>query len=75
MPLNLAILGLDRADDYLKGLPDGETYVIGGHSLCGVMAFRYAAAHREARSTLASSPSAYPPLQGSRRLLSVIFKI
>ncbi|WNQ14315.1 alpha/beta hydrolase [Paenibacillus aurantius] len=49
MPLNLAILGPDRADDYLKGLPGGETYVIGGHSLGGVMASRYAAAHREDR--------------------------
>ncbi|USG64655.1 alpha/beta hydrolase [Brevibacillus ruminantium] len=46
MPMNLAITGVDRADDVLKGYPK-ETFVIGGHSLGGVMAARYAAVHPE----------------------------
>lgn len=44
MPLNLAMFGESRADTFL-GLHPDETYVIGGHSLGGVFASRYAAAH------------------------------
>lgn len=44
MPLNLALTSPDLAGEVLKAYPK-ETFVIGGHSLGGVMAARYAAAH------------------------------
>ncbi|OME92306.1 hypothetical protein BK123_17030 [Paenibacillus lautus] len=46
MPLNLAMFGGNRAESFLAEHP-GETYVIGGHSLGGVFASRYAAAHTD----------------------------
>lgn len=44
MPLNLALISPDLANEVLKAYPK-EAFVIGGHSLGGVMAARYAAAH------------------------------
>ncbi|OPA77704.1 hypothetical protein BVG16_14795 [Paenibacillus selenitireducens] len=44
MPLNMAILGKDRAKAWMQQYPD-QTFVIGGHSLGGAMAARYAAAN------------------------------
>jgi len=44
MPLDLAVLGYRRADSIIKAYPDITTWVIGGHSLGGVMACRYARA-------------------------------
>jgi hypothetical protein len=38
MPLNLAVLGVDRAKDVVAAYPDIEHWVIGGHSLGGAMA-------------------------------------
>lgn len=46
MPLNLAATGEDRAEDVLKAYPE-EPFVIGGHSLGGLVASRYAALHPE----------------------------
>lgn len=46
MPLNLAIFGSDRADGFIGSHP-GETFVIGGHSLGGVFASRYAVKHQD----------------------------
>ncbi|MFD2700978.1 alpha/beta fold hydrolase [Paenibacillus shunpengii] len=46
MPLNLAIFGQNKADSFLKEYPD-ESFVIGGHSLGGSFAARYAAEHTE----------------------------
>jgi dienelactone hydrolase len=42
MPVNLAIFGVDRADDVLNRNPDIEEWYIGGHSLGGAMASKYA---------------------------------
>ncbi|MGM0214161.1 alpha/beta hydrolase [Enterococcus sp. AZ109] len=41
MPLDLAVLAPNRAEDVLNEQPD-RSYVIGGHSLGGVMASRFA---------------------------------
>lgn len=45
MPLNLAILSSDKASDVIAANPDVENWVIGGHSLGGVMAASYAYKH------------------------------
>lgn len=44
MPLNLAIFGQNKADTFIAEHPD-EAFVIGGHSLGGAFASRYAAEH------------------------------
>lgn len=46
MPLNLAIFGQNRADIFIAEHPD-EAFVIGGHSLGGVFASRYASEHSD----------------------------
>ena len=45
MPFNLAILAPDAADDVMAAFPQVRRWVIGGHSLGGVMAARYAHSH------------------------------
>ncbi|MFC4099312.1 alpha/beta hydrolase [Paenibacillus xanthanilyticus] len=44
MPFNLAMFGANRADGIIAERPE-DRYVIGGHSLGGVFAARYAAKH------------------------------
>lgn len=44
MPLNLSIFGQNKANSFLAEYPD-ESFVIGGHSLGGVFASRYATSH------------------------------
>ncbi|MHB1136464.1 MAG: alpha/beta hydrolase [Coriobacteriia bacterium] len=41
MPLDLAVLGIGRADDVIATYADIDTWVIGGHSLGGAMAAEY----------------------------------
>lgn len=45
MPLNLAVLGIDRADAVIQAHPGIRAWAIGGHSLGGAMAAEYAARH------------------------------
>jgi len=45
MPLNLAVLNGDAAEGIRGSFPDVPVWAIGGHSLGGVMAARYAAEH------------------------------
>ena len=45
MPLNLAILGRDKADAVIKEHPEIKTWIIGGHSMGGAMAASYAKNH------------------------------
>jgi len=45
MPLNLAVLGIGRADDAIAAHPEIHHWAIGGHSLGGSMAAQYAADH------------------------------
>lgn len=42
MPLNLAFMGINRADAIRADYPEVESWVIGGHSLGGAMAAEYA---------------------------------
>ena len=42
MPLNLAFMGINRADKIRADYPEIESWVIGGHSLGGAMAAEYA---------------------------------
>ena len=41
MPFDLAVFGINRADDVIAEYPDIDTWVIGGHSLGGAMAAEY----------------------------------
>jgi hypothetical protein len=43
MPLNLAVLGIDRARAVIEAHPEIDHWAIGGHSLGGAMAAQYAA--------------------------------
>ena len=45
MPLNLAVLSPDAATAVIASFPEIDKWVIGGHSLGGAMAARYAYAH------------------------------
>lgn len=58
MNFNLAILSPNRADDIISDHQDVDTWVIGGHSLGGVMASNYALDHDEMKGLilLASYP-------------------
>jgi pimeloyl-ACP methyl ester carboxylesterase len=47
MPLNIAFLGRDAADDVILKFPDIQAWAVGGHSLGGVVAAYYASAHSE----------------------------
>ena len=42
MPLNLAVFGIGRASGVMAALPDTRQWVVGGHSLGGVMAAQFA---------------------------------
>lgn len=46
MPANLAVAGGNAASKVMEAYPD-ETFVIGGHSLGGAMAARFAASHAD----------------------------
>ncbi|QIK72781.1 alpha/beta fold hydrolase [Propioniciclava coleopterorum] len=60
MPLDLAVLGTDRAERLASELAGGLPVVVGGHSLGGAMAASYAAAHPDAVAGLVLL-AAYPP--------------
>jgi hypothetical protein len=67
MPLNLAVLAPDRALEVQKAFPHVRQWVIGGHSLGGAMAARFAFKHPERVQGLVLW-AAYPP--GSANLSS-----
>ena len=48
MPLNLAVLGVSRADKIMAAYPDIESWAIAGHSLGGAMAAQYASRSADA---------------------------
>ncbi|MGQ9814738.1 MAG: alpha/beta hydrolase [Candidatus Roseilinea sp.] len=52
MPLDLAILAPNRADDVIAAYPEIQTWAIGGHSLGGAMAALYLSTHGDAAGRL-----------------------
>ncbi len=52
MPLNLAVLDSNAADDVMATHPEVDRWVVGGHSLGGAMACRYTAAHPDSADGL-----------------------
>ncbi|MFP4363541.1 MAG: alpha/beta hydrolase [Spirochaetia bacterium] len=68
MPLNLAFLGINRAEAVISNTPDIERWIISGHSLGGAMACEWAAGNREAITgliLLASYPAETTDLSDS----------
>jgi len=53
MPFNLAVFGINRAEDVIAAYPEVRTWGIGGHSLGGSMAANFAANHPGAVQGLA----------------------
>jgi dienelactone hydrolase len=65
MPLNLAFMGINRADGIQADYPKIKSWVIGGHSLGGAMAAEYAKKNVESLNGLimyASYPANYEDL-------------
>ncbi|OMF08891.1 alpha/beta hydrolase [Paenibacillus amylolyticus] len=69
MPVNLAVLKPNLADEILAAYP-GEQFVMGGHSLGGSMAARYVAAHPDALQGIFFLAS-YPDEKGSVKALGI----
>lgn len=69
MPLDLAVFGHERGNLLLEEFPD-TAFVIGGHSLGGVMASRFAQAHQDRIKGIFYLAS-YPDAQGSLSSTSV----
>lgn len=59
MPLNLAVLSPNKADKIISDFDNIDSWSIGGHSLGGVMASKYASTHEEIKGVAlyASYPS------------------
>jgi len=60
MPLNLAFLAPNRADDIIAAHPEIQVWVLGGHSLGGAMAAQYAARNPDKVNAVVLWAS-YPP--------------
>ncbi len=59
MPLDLAIFGVNKADEVIAAYPEIKHWIIGGHSLGGSMAAEYVKGHPSAVEGLAFM-AAYP---------------
>jgi len=69
MPLNLAVLGINRAGDVINAFPEIDTWAIGGHSLGGAMAAEFASSNPTSVSGLvlwASYPGGNNDLSAAR---------
>lgn len=68
MPLNLAFLGINRADEVITAFPEINRWAIGGHSLGGAMAAEFVSANPNRVDALvlwASYPGGKNDLSGS----------
>lgn len=52
MPINLAVLSPNKAEDIIDKYSDINAWVLGGHSLGGVMACRYAAKNEKVKGVV-----------------------
>ena len=52
MPLGMAFLDLNAADEVMERFPEVEHWLLGGHSLGGAMASQYAARHADRAEAL-----------------------
>jgi pimeloyl-ACP methyl ester carboxylesterase len=88
MPLNLAILAPDRAADVMTAFPEIDRWAVGGHSLGGAMAARFAyqnpdtvqglvlwAAYPASTDDLSGLPVAVTSIYGTRDGLTTGAKI
>ncbi|GCE49968.1 alpha/beta hydrolase [Thermosporothrix hazakensis] len=73
MPLNIALLAENRADDVIAAHPEIAVWAVGGHSLGGVAASDYAANHGKIRGLLlfASYPNGDLSHRSHLQVLSV----
>jgi len=60
MPLDLAVLAPNKAQDVIEAYPEIQTWIIGGHSLGGAMAARFIDTHPGSSAGLVLW-AAYPP--------------
>ena len=76
MPLNLAVFNPNAASEILSAYPEIEAWAIGGHSLGGAMAARYAYQNPEAVQGLvlwAAYPASTDDLSGSPLAVTSIY--
>jgi hypothetical protein len=76
MPLNLAVIAPDRANEVIAAYPDIARWAVGGHSLGGAMAARYARAHAETVDGLvlwAAYPDGSDDLSSSKLTVASIY--
>ncbi len=76
MPLNLAILGADKAGEVITAYPEVDYWAVGGHSLGGAMAARFAYSHPSLVDGLvlwAAYPDASNDLSGSELAVTSIY--
>lgn len=76
MPLNLAILGADKAAEVITAFPEVDHWGVGGHSLGGAMAARFAYSHPSLVDGLAlwaAYPDASNDLSGSELAVTSIY--
>jgi pimeloyl-ACP methyl ester carboxylesterase len=76
MPLNLAVFAPDRAADVMAAFPEIERWAVGGHSLGGAMAARFAYRYPEAVQGLvlwAAYPASTDDLSGRSLFVTSIY--
>jgi hypothetical protein len=76
MPLNLAVLSPNRAEEIIAAHPEIETWVIAGHSLGGSMAAQFANTHRnDIRGVIlwAAYPGVNTSLRNGGQIVQVVY--
>ena len=76
MPLNMAVLSPNRAEEVIDAHPEIETWAIGGHSLGGAMAAQFANTHRnDIRGVIlwAAYPGVNTSLRNGGQMVQVVY--
>ena len=73
MPLDLAILSPNKAEEVIQKYSDIDVWAIGGHSLGGVMASKFASSHSDIKglALYASYPSGDELIDSSLKVVSI----